>query len=110
MLKRCSRKLAWNYRQDYTGRMPGIVKNGLPGRAHFGAAAKGVPGVGIAVPTWKIRTGYVQPDTVSRLENVSGRPEIDGKLVRLARFEQFGLVAVAIPRPDNAIRQVLGET
>src|SRR5690242_17781355 len=87
-----------------------IVKDGLPGWAHFGAAAQSVTGVGIAVPTGEIRACHIQADAVSRLENVGSCPEIDSELIRLARFEQFGLVTVSVARPDNPVRQVLSET
>ena len=86
-----------------------FMENGLVRREEIGINPELVTGVWIAVETWEIAAGNLEPDPVPLKKDIRGHPKIYFELFGLAWLKQPGLVApLAITGPKNAVANVVG--
>ena len=85
------------------------MEDGLFCGDELGVGAERVTGVWIAVETWEIAAGNLEPDPVPLKKDIRGHPKIYFELFGLAWLKQPGLVApLAITGPKNAVANVVG--
>ena len=66
------------------------VPDSLQRWCEFGVLGDPPPRVGVAIEAREVAAGDLQPDPVSRLEDVAGGPEINGVAIHAARLHQAG--------------------
>src|ERR671937_1824788 len=84
-----------------------VVVDGLAGHLEPGILAEGVAGVGVAVIHGEVTAGDLEPDLVTRLEQVAGRPDLDGVAVDPAGPDEGGVsVRDPVPGPLDPVVEV----
>src|SRR5262245_17351786 len=100
----------WNDRQHHVRGVCAIMVNRLDRRQQFGLCGQGPTRVGITVKAWEIAARNLQTNAMTGLKDIAGGPQVNGVGIDLTRLD--GLWSgggLPIPRPDNAIREVLGK-
>src|SRR6185436_15338176 len=91
-------------RQHDLGGMLGVVVDGLVRHCQLAVHTEAAAGVWIAVVVRKVRTGDLEPDTMTGLEQVAGRPDRNLIRVDLARLDGLRfLERLAEARAENAV-------
>src|SRR5262249_35275205 len=100
----------WNNRQYHVRGIRAVVMNCLDRRQQCGLCSQGSTRVGITVKAWEIAARNLQTNAMTGLKDIAGGPQVNGVGVDLTRLD--GLWSgggLPIPRPDNAVRKVLGK-
>src|SRR5207247_9120176 len=89
--------------------MPGIVVDNLPSLLHPRSDQERFAGVEITVEAWKVAARDVEPDSMTCLEDVAGRPQVDRVLIDRPGNDGISLLhRVAIAGSHNAVGQEAG--
>ena len=84
--------------------------NRLDRRLQFSLCGECPTGIGIAVKAREIAAGNLQTNAMTGLKDIAGGPQVEGIGVDLARLDRLWTGrGLPLPRPDNAIREVLGK-
>jgi len=108
---RSSGQLPRDNRQHHPRWVLRVVEDALQGWLELGAAAERQARVGITIEPRKVRAANLQANPVAGHEQVARRPEIDRVFVDPLRLDQGRLLLTfAVPRPNDPIGQIAGET
>ena len=90
--------------------MRGVVPDGLPGDLHRGAGVRILAGIQVPIPEREIAAGDFQADGMAFQKDVAGNLKIKRVLQHCAGLDQLWVraIPVAVPRPDDAFRDVDG--